>query len=179
MNARTVAIVTGASQGIGRATSLRLARDFSAVVVVARNKNNLEETPSEARSAGAEAMVFDVDLREPQAAEAIVSGTLERFGRIDALLNIAGAAPQIDLSEMTDAVGRRHGTQAARCAPTDDAGLGSVEGFEGFRGVDLPEAPLWIRNPDLRRWRRSTPPSLHSRKHSPSRESKTEFRSTA
>jgi 3-oxoacyl-[acyl-carrier protein] reductase len=103
MNTRTVAIVTGASQGIGRATSLRLARDFSAVVVVARNKNNLEETPSEARSAGAEAMVFDVDLREPQAAEAIVSGTLERFGRIDALLNIAGAAPQIDLSEMTDA----------------------------------------------------------------------------
>ena len=48
-------------------------------------------------------MVFDVDLREPQAAEAIVSGTLERFGRIDALLNIAGAVPQIDLFEMTDA----------------------------------------------------------------------------
>jgi NADP-dependent 3-hydroxy acid dehydrogenase YdfG len=57
-------------------------------VVVARNKNNLEQAASQARSAGAEAMVFDVDLREPQAAEAIVSGTLERFGRI--LLNIAG-----------------------------------------------------------------------------------------
>jgi NAD(P)-dependent dehydrogenase (short-subunit alcohol dehydrogenase family) len=46
-------------------------------------------------------MVFDVDLREPQAVEAIVSGTLERFGRMDALLNIAGAVPQIDLFEMT------------------------------------------------------------------------------
>jgi len=44
--------------------------------------------------ASAEAMVFDVDLRGPQAAEAIVSGTLERFARIDAWLNIAGAVAQ-------------------------------------------------------------------------------------
>ena len=103
MSAKSVAIVTGASQGIGQATSLRLARDFSAVALVARNKDKLEKTACEVKSAGAEAMVFDVDLREPQAAEAIVSGTLERLGRIDALLNIAGAVPQIDLFEMTDA----------------------------------------------------------------------------
>ena len=96
MSAKSVAIVTGASQGIGQATSARLARDFSAVVLVARSKNKLEKTACEVKSAGAEAMVFDVDLREPQAAEAIVSGTLERLGRIDALLNIAGAVPQID-----------------------------------------------------------------------------------
>jgi 3-oxoacyl-[acyl-carrier protein] reductase len=103
MSEKFVAIVTGASQGIGQATSLRLARDFSAVALVARNKDKLEKTACEVKSAGAEAMVFDVDLREPQAAEDIVSGTLERFGRIDALLNIAGAVPQIDLFEMTDA----------------------------------------------------------------------------
>jgi NAD(P)-dependent dehydrogenase (short-subunit alcohol dehydrogenase family) len=55
-------------------------------------------------------MVFGYDLREPQAADAIVSGTLARFGRIDALLNIAGAVAQIDLFEMSEgAVGRRHG----------------------------------------------------------------------
>jgi 3-oxoacyl-[acyl-carrier protein] reductase len=99
----SVAIVTGASQGIGKATAVRLARDFSAVVLAARNKDKLDETAGEVRSAGAEAMVYDLDLREPQAANAIVSGTLERFGRIDALLNIAGAVPQIDLFEMTDA----------------------------------------------------------------------------
>jgi 3-oxoacyl-[acyl-carrier protein] reductase len=55
------------------------------------------------KSAGAEAAIHALDLLEPQAAETIVAATLERFGRIDALLNIAGAVPQIDLFEMTDA----------------------------------------------------------------------------
>ncbi len=103
MDRKTVAIVTGASQGIGQATALRLAREFSAIVLVARNKDGLEQTASQVRSIGADAMVCDVDLREPSAAELVVKLTLERFGRIDALLNIAGAVPQIDLFEMTDA----------------------------------------------------------------------------
>jgi 3-oxoacyl-[acyl-carrier protein] reductase len=103
MSAKSVAIVTGASQGIGQATALRLARDFSAVVLVARSKDNLENTAGDVRAVGAEAMILAIDLREPQAAETVVSGTLDRFGRIDALLNIAGAVPQIDLFEMTDA----------------------------------------------------------------------------
>jgi 3-oxoacyl-[acyl-carrier protein] reductase len=48
-------------------------------------------------------MVNPLDLREPQSAEIVIKGSLEPFGRIDALLNIAGAVPQIDLFEMTDA----------------------------------------------------------------------------
>jgi 3-oxoacyl-[acyl-carrier protein] reductase len=103
MAAKSVAIVTGASQGIGRATALRLARDFSAVVLTARNKNELEETASAVAAAGAEPLIFGIDLRERESAEIIVKGSLDRFGRIDALLNIAGAVPQIDLFEMTDA----------------------------------------------------------------------------
>ncbi|HEY6333799.1 MAG TPA: SDR family oxidoreductase [Blastocatellia bacterium] len=103
MSIKSVAIVTGASQGIGRATALRLARDFSVVVLAARNKDKLDQTASTIRSIGAQALVFAVDLREPQAAEAAVKGTIEAFGRIDALVNIAGAVPQIDLFEMTDA----------------------------------------------------------------------------
>ena len=99
---KSVAIVTGASQGIGRATALRLARDFSAVVLVARDKEKLEQTAANIRSAGAETMIYAVDLREAKSAETVVKGVLERFGRIDALLNIAGAVPQIDLFEMTD-----------------------------------------------------------------------------
>jgi 3-oxoacyl-[acyl-carrier protein] reductase len=100
---KSVAIVTGASQGIGRATALRLARDFSAVVLVARNKDELEKTAAAANSAGAESLIYAVDLRDPESVEVVVKGTLDHFGRIDALVNIAGAVPQIDLFEMTDA----------------------------------------------------------------------------
>jgi 3-oxoacyl-[acyl-carrier protein] reductase len=100
---KSVAIVTGASQGIGRATALRLARDFSSIVLVAREKNELDQAAAEVRSVGAEAIVYALDLRLPASAMTIVQGTLERFGRIDALLNIAGAVPQIDLFQMTDA----------------------------------------------------------------------------
>lgn len=103
MATKSVAIVTGASQGIGRAAALRLARDFSAVVLVARSRGKLEETANAIRSLGSEALILATDLREPEAAERVAKATLERFGRIDALLNIAGAVPQIDLFEMTDA----------------------------------------------------------------------------
>jgi 3-oxoacyl-[acyl-carrier protein] reductase len=102
-NTKSVAIITGASQGIGRATAIRLARDFSGVVLVARDKDNLDVAATDVRSLGAEAQAFALDLRQPQSAKTIVEGTLDRFGRIDALLNIAGAVPQIDLFQMTDA----------------------------------------------------------------------------
>jgi 3-oxoacyl-[acyl-carrier protein] reductase len=99
---KSVAIVTGASQGIGQATAIRLARDFSALTLVARNRSNLEETAEAVKAAGAQALIVDIDLSQPAAARAVVDQTLSAFGRIDALLNISGAVPQIDLFEMTD-----------------------------------------------------------------------------
>jgi NAD(P)-dependent dehydrogenase (short-subunit alcohol dehydrogenase family) len=99
---QSVAVVTGASQGIGRATAIRLARDFSALVLVARNRANLDQTAEAVRSAGAKTLVLDVDLAQESASRSVVEKTLQAFGRIDALLNIAGAVPQIDLFEMTD-----------------------------------------------------------------------------
>jgi 3-oxoacyl-[acyl-carrier protein] reductase len=98
----SVAIVTGASQGIGRATAIRLARDFKAMVLVARNAGNLEETAKLVRSNDCQALVIGADLSQPTSAETIVSRTLKEFGRIDALVNISGAVPQIDLFDMTD-----------------------------------------------------------------------------
>jgi NAD(P)-dependent dehydrogenase (short-subunit alcohol dehydrogenase family) len=99
---QAVAVVTGASQGIGRSTAIRLARDFSSIVLVARNRAKLDETGQAVEAAGAQTLILDVDLADKDAATKVVHQTVARFGGIDALLNIAGAVPQIDLFEMTD-----------------------------------------------------------------------------
>lgn len=67
---KSVAIITGASQGIGRATAIRLARDFSALVLVARNRAKLDQTAEAVRGAGAETLVIDADLTRPSVAQA-------------------------------------------------------------------------------------------------------------
>lgn len=71
-------------------------------MLVARSKANLEETAKAVEAAGARTLIIDADLAEPAAAQAVVDQALAAFGRIDALLNIAGAVPQIDLFDMTD-----------------------------------------------------------------------------
>jgi 3-oxoacyl-[acyl-carrier protein] reductase len=58
----SVAIVTGASQVIGRSTAIRLARDFSSIVLAARNSSALREVAGTVRSAGAEPLVCQLDL---------------------------------------------------------------------------------------------------------------------
>jgi 3-oxoacyl-[acyl-carrier protein] reductase len=98
----SVAIVTGASQGIGRSTAIRLAKDFSSVVLVARSGDALKEVADQVRAAGAEPLSIALDLSQLEAPQTILKTTLDHYGRVDALLNIAGAVPQIDLFEMTD-----------------------------------------------------------------------------
>src|SRR5215475_12856824 len=97
----SVAIVTGASSGIGKATAIRLSRDFAAIVLAARGAAELEKVAEQVNANGAESLVVDLDLMASTAAEAVVSRTLAKFGRIDALLNIAGAVPGIDVFQMT------------------------------------------------------------------------------
>ena len=98
----SVAVVTGASQDIGRSTAIRLARDFTTVVLVARNGEALKDTADAVRTAGADPLNIALDLSRVESPETVVKTTLNRYGRLDALLNIAGAVPQIDLFEMTD-----------------------------------------------------------------------------
>src|ERR1700678_574652 len=145
---QSVAIVTGASQGIGRATAVRLARDFSALVLVARDQTNLMQTAEAVKAAGAQALVIGADLALPQSAQKVVDQTLAAFGPIDALLNIAGAVPQIDLFEMTDAQWegglalKLHGARRLTVAawPALKAAKGSVVLMSGNSAL-FPKAP--------------------------------------
>ena len=98
----SVVIVTGASQGIGRSTAVRLSRDFKSLVLVARNRAKLQETAVAVAAANAAPLIIDIDLSERSSAKAVVERSLSAFGRIDAIANIAGAVPQIDLFEMSD-----------------------------------------------------------------------------
>ena len=145
---KSVAVITGASQGIGQATAIRLARDFSALVLVARNCAKLEETAQAAKAAGAETLIIDADLGQPEAAQAVVDQALAAFGRIDALLNIAGAVPQIDLFNMSDAQWdaglalKLHGARRLTIAawPALKAAKGSVVLMSGNSAL-FPKAP--------------------------------------
>jgi 3-oxoacyl-[acyl-carrier protein] reductase len=145
---KPVAVVTGASQGIGFSTAVRLARDFGSVALVARNRTKLEETAAAVRKIGAEPLVIDVDLSDRSSAKKVVEQTLAAFGRIDALLNIAGAVPQIDLFEMTDdqwdagMALKLHGARrlTVEAWPALKASQGSVVLISGNSAV-FPKAP--------------------------------------
>jgi citronellol/citronellal dehydrogenase len=96
-----IALVTGGGSGIGRATALALARDGAAVVVCGRRPEPLEETRALAEKLGTECLVVPTDVREPEQVEALVDAALERFGRIDVLVNNAGGqfiAPAEEIS---------------------------------------------------------------------------------
>lgn len=97
-----VALVTGASRGIGRATAIRLATDFSAVAIVARSETGLETAADEIRAAGARALVLPFDLRHPDAAARAVAATVSVLGRLDAVAAIAGDVSQKGLFDLGD-----------------------------------------------------------------------------
>jgi 3-oxoacyl-[acyl-carrier protein] reductase len=86
-----VAIVTGASRGIGRATALRLAKAGAKVVVnFAGNRAAAEQTVNDIKQAGGEAILFQADVADSQAVGELVKAATAAFGRIDILVNNAG-----------------------------------------------------------------------------------------
>jgi NADP-dependent 3-hydroxy acid dehydrogenase YdfG len=88
--AGTVALVTGASSGIGEATAFALAADGAAVALVARRKDRLEALAARIAEAGGKALVIEADVTDQQQAAQSVETTVRELGRLDTLVNNAG-----------------------------------------------------------------------------------------
>ncbi|MBA2951144.1 SDR family NAD(P)-dependent oxidoreductase [Streptomyces himalayensis] len=86
----TVALVTGASSGIGEATARQLAEHGASVALVARRKDRLDVLAAEIEKVGGTALVVEADITNRTQAEAAVERTVEHFGRLDTLVNNAG-----------------------------------------------------------------------------------------
>src|SRR5690349_12412664 len=95
-------IVTGASRGIGRAIALRLAAAGSNVVLTARDRPWLDAAVAEARRLGVEAGAIGLDLREADSGKRVVDFAVSRFGRLDIVVNNAGATKRGEFLELTD-----------------------------------------------------------------------------
>ncbi len=97
-----VAIVTGASRGIGRAIALRLAKDGRHVVAVARSQGPLDELVAEITAAGGQATAKACDLADSAAVAAMIESVASELGRIDILVNNAGITRDNLILRMSD-----------------------------------------------------------------------------
>lgn len=97
-----IAIVTGASKGIGREVALTLAGAGATVVAVARTKELVEDTARQCRQAGVEATAYTADVTDLPRVEEIVKEVAEKYGRIDILVNNAGVTRDNLLLRMSD-----------------------------------------------------------------------------
>jgi NADP-dependent 3-hydroxy acid dehydrogenase YdfG len=88
-----VVVITGASSGIGESTAKLLARGGAKVVLGARRKDRLDAAVKEISAAGGKAVSFAVDVTKRAEVEALISGAVDSFGRVDVIVNDAGIMP--------------------------------------------------------------------------------------
>jgi short-subunit dehydrogenase len=129
MDQRPVAIVTGASSGIGRETALALARRRFAVVLAARRVDRLEETARRCEALGGLGRAVPVDVARQEQVEALVQAAVEQFGRVDVMVNNAGHG----------LIARVHETSSEQMRAIFDVNFYGV--FYGCKAV----APVMIR----------------------------------
>jgi NADP-dependent 3-hydroxy acid dehydrogenase YdfG len=154
-----VALVTGASAGIGEETARALAREGARLVLGARRTDRLDRLAAELLADGAETLSVALDVREVEDCEAFVSAALNRFGRIDILINNAGLArgrrfvaegDEREWDEMidTNVKGLLHMTRLALPEMTRQnsghvVNLGSVAGLGVYEGGSVYCASKW------------------------------------
>ncbi|MGB9958758.1 SDR family NAD(P)-dependent oxidoreductase (plasmid) [Haloferax prahovense] len=96
-----VAIVTGSTKGIGAGVAKRLAREGATVVVNGRSADNGHVTVNTIRELGGESIFVEADMRDPAAIEALIEETVDRYGRLDVLVNNAGVQTETTATEAT------------------------------------------------------------------------------
>lgn len=87
-----VVLITGASKGLGKGIALEFARQGAAVILAARSADLLEQVAQQIRLLGGEVLAVPTDVTSPEGVSALVGKTMDRFGRIDVLVNNAGIA---------------------------------------------------------------------------------------
>ena len=103
-----VALITGASQGLGRALALAFAREGARVVVNARSEDSVRPVAGEVEDAGAEVLAVAADVSKGANVERLVGESVERFGKIDVLVNNAGLlGPRVAIEDYPEDEWRR------------------------------------------------------------------------
>jgi 3-oxoacyl-[acyl-carrier protein] reductase len=99
-----VALVTGGSEGIGKAAALRLGRERARLSICARRSEPLERAAAEIRATGAEVLAVPADVTRPEDVARLVNETVARFGQLDIVVNNAGTANAARFEEADDAL---------------------------------------------------------------------------
>jgi NAD(P)-dependent dehydrogenase (short-subunit alcohol dehydrogenase family) len=97
-----VAVVTGGTEGIGRATAMRLAQEGAHVAICARTRDAVENTTAEIQKHGAQVLGMAADMSKADDIERFMKAVVDRFGRIDILVNNAGTSKRGAFLELTD-----------------------------------------------------------------------------
>lgn len=162
MHHNPITIVTGASSGIGQATAVLLAEHGHRVALVARTEPKLQDTFNMAleRNPKADLLVIAVDIAEESSAQHIISSVIERWGRLDVLINAAGMAPSrgihdhdVDLIRRTIEVNAiaaadlvlnawPHWTAQGSGCLVNISSLSSIDPFPGFLAYGMSKSAL-------------------------------------